>query len=87
MSDLRNKYRKDQEAERRRKLQARHSSPSGPPFIPECAGCGLEGFNNPSPNGYGFLRMYSVSGGWQEPEKFFCEFCLERLTGEKPHGE
>ena len=85
MADLRNKYDKDREAERVRKMQARHQA-SGPPFIPQCACCHLKGFNNLSPNGFGFIRFYAVTGGWQEPAKFYCEYCLEAHTGEKPHG-
>jgi hypothetical protein len=87
MGDLRNKFRKDQEAEQTRRIQARYAVPKGKPFSPVCDGCGLKGINNPSPKGYGFLRFYAVSGEWQQPGKFYCEFCLERLTGEKPHGE
>ena len=85
MGDLRNKFRKDQETERVRRMQARYSAPSEPPFIPECAGCGLKGLNNPSSKGFGFVRMYAVDCGWQEPAKFYCENCLEAHTGEEPH--
>ncbi|MES2294329.1 MAG: hypothetical protein V4527_13585 [Pseudomonadota bacterium] len=86
MGDLRNKYRKEEAATRTRRMQARYSAPSGPPFIPECAGCGLMGLSNPSSKGFGFIRIYAVTGAWQEPNKFFCENCLEAHTGENPHG-
>ena len=62
MGDLRNKFRKDQETERVRRIQARYAVPKGPPFEPACAGCGLKGFNNPSPKGFGFIRIYAVNG-------------------------
>ncbi len=87
MGDLRNKIRNDQETERIRRMQARYSAPPGPTFVPVCDGCGLEGLNNPSPKGFGFIRMYSITGGWQEPPKVYCENCLEPNTGEKPYGD
>ena len=87
MGDLRNKFRKDQEAEHLRLMRARTAIPSEPTFVPVCDGCGLKGLNNPSPNGYGFIRFYSISGRWQEPGKFYCEFCLEAHTGEDPHDD
>jgi hypothetical protein len=37
-----------------------------------------------SPVMLGFLRMYAVTGAWQEPDKFYCENCLEAHTGENP---
>ena len=81
MGDLRNKYRKDFQEEQTPLWRARHATPQGPPFVPKCAGCGLEGLTNPSPSkGFGFIRMYSVTGGWQEPHKFYCENCLEAHT-------
>jgi len=86
MGDQRNKYRKDEEAERLRQMRARTAIPSVPPFAPVCAGCGQKGFNNPSPKGFGFIRFYAASGGWQEPDKFYCENCLKTHTGEDPHG-
>ena len=85
MGDLRNKYRKDRQEKEDRLRRARRTVPQGPPFEPACAGCGLKGFNNPSPKGFGVIRFYSVSGAWQEPDKFYCEDCLEAHTGEKPH--
>ncbi len=84
MGDLRNKLRKEEAAAETRRKRARYAVPAGQPFNPECAGCGLKGLNNPSPNG--FVRMYAASGGWQEPGKFYCENCLKAHTGEKPHG-
>ena len=85
MGDLRNKFRNEEAAARTRRMQARHSALSGPPFAPECAGCGLKGLNNPASKGFGFIRMYAADSGWQEPTKFYCENCLEAHTGEKPH--
>ena len=83
MGDLRNKFRKEEAAARTRRMQARYSVPAGPPFAP---GCGLKGLNNPTSKGFGFIRIYAVTGAWQEPDKFYCEDCLEAHTGEKPHG-
>jgi hypothetical protein len=87
MSDLRNKYRKEQQVEVTRRRQGRHAMPKGQPFEPACAGCGLKDFNNPSPKGFGVIRFYLVSGAWQEPDKFYCEDCLEAHTGKRPHGD
>ena len=86
MGDLRNKFRKEEATARTRRMQARYSVPPGPPFVPECAGCGLKGLNSPTSKGFGFIRMYAAESGWQEPTKFYCENCLEEHTGEKPHG-
>jgi hypothetical protein len=60
------------------------SGGSRAPFVPVYAGCGIKGLNNPSPKGFGFLRIYAVTCAWQEPDKFYCENCLEARTGEKP---
>jgi hypothetical protein len=87
MGDFQNKYRKDFQAEQTRLQQARGAAPTGGTFVPVCAGCGLEGLNNPSPKGFGFLRMYAVADGWKRSGKFYCENCLEAHTGEKPHGD
>ena len=85
MGDLRNKYRKEHQEEETRRRRPRYHVPSGPPFAPVCAGCGLKGFNNPSPKGFGVISFYTVSGTWQEPDKFYCEDCLGAHTGEKLH--
>ncbi len=84
MGDLRNKFRKDQETERVRRMQARYAAPSGTPFVPVCDGCGLKGLNNPSPKGFGFLRIYAVTGGWQEPGNSIARIAW-RLTPGRSH--
>jgi hypothetical protein len=87
MGDLRNKHFKEWHDEQERLARSRSGGgASGPPFVPVCAGCGLTGLNNPSPKGFGFLRMYAASGEWHQPGKFYCENCLEAHTGEAPHG-
>ena len=84
MGDTRNRDFKAWRDEQVRISQARLHSPSGPLFVQQCDGCHLKGFHNPKPSG-GFIRFYVVSGGWQKPDRFYCEFCLEAHTGEPPY--
>ena len=85
MEDARNKAKKEMADEATRKMQARLSGPPAPPFVPECAGCGLKGLYTPTPGG-GTIRIIFVSGEkWPDSRgEFVCENCFEARTGLSP---
>ena len=86
MGDLRNKIRKLQQAEGERRMRARWSVSRSPLSPPKCDGCGFDGRDQSRPDGT-FVRLYSMPGDrWWKPNRIYCEFCLERLTGKKPYG-
>jgi hypothetical protein len=95
MGDMRNKIMKLQRAEAEKRgmaaLLASLGSPAPSPsrkglLSLKCEGCGLDSKDQCRPDGT-FTRLFSVAGDrWWKPNKIYCEFCLERLTGEKPDG-
>jgi hypothetical protein len=90
MGDMRNKTAKIQRAEEDRRgmdaLLASLGPPERSPGSLKCAGCGLDEKDRSKPDGT-FIRLYSIPGDrWWKYNRIYCEFCLERLTGETPYA-
>ena len=84
MADARNRIEKELYELRLKVMQARLRGPEPEPFVPECAGCGLQGFHQARRDGSP-IRMYEMPAAWMEKSKFYCQDCLEMCTGEKPY--